>query len=404
MYLLLLLLNSVTSSQNLIRNLLLVLGIFLIAASLRAPITGIAPVLEQIIEQFKLNASQAGMLTTLPLIAFAIASPMAASLAKKCGLEVSLFIALVLIGIGVVSRVIDSATVLFIGTAVIGVGIAIGNVLLPSLIKRDFPHKVAVMTSSYVLAMGIFGGSYSALIIPLAEYKDLGWQLALASYALLVVLAIVVWLPQLKQHTMPKQASVSNSTQSKIWHSTLAWQITLLLGFNSFFTYIMLGWLPSILIEGGHSAQHAGALQGAFQVASALPGIVLIPLLAKLKDQRILTLSLALLGALCSVGLLIAPSFAMLWSVTLGFCSGACFILGLSFVSLRTHDSMQAAALSGMAQCIGYLLAATGPIIAGALHSYFNNWAGALWLCIASSLLCALFGYLSGRNITIGQQ
>lgn len=380
------------------------LGIFLIAASLRAPITGIAPVLEQIIDQFKLNASQAGMLTTLPLIAFAIASPMAASLAKKYGLEVSLFIALVLIGIGVVSRVIDSATVLFIGTAVIGVGIAIGNVLLPSLIKRDFPHKVAVMTSSYVLAMGIFGGSYSALIIPLAEYKELGWQLALASYALLVVLAIVVWLPQLKQHTMPKQASVSNSTQSKIWHSALAWQITLLLGFNSFFTYIMLGWLPSILIEGGHSAQHAGALQGAFQVASALPGIVLIPLLAKLKDQRILTLSLALLGALCSVGLLVAPSFAMLWSVTLGFCSGACFILGLSFVSLRTHDSMQAAALSGMAQCIGYLLAATGPIIAGALHSYFNNWAGALWLCIASSLLCALFGYLSGRNITIDQQ
>jgi len=400
MYLLLLLLNSVTSSQNLIRNLLLVLGIFLIAASLRAPITGIAPVLEQ----FQLNASQAGMLTTLPLIAFAIASPMAASLAKKCGLEISLFIALVLIGIGVVSRVIDSATVLFIGTAVIGVGIAIGNVLLPSLIKRDFPHKVAVMTSSYVLAMGIFGGSYSALIIPLAEYKEIGWQLALASYALLVVLAIMVWLPQLKQHTMPKQASVSNSTQSKIWHSALAWQITLLLGFNSFFTYIMLGWLPSILIEGGHSAQHAGALQGAFQVASALPGIVLIPLLAKLKDQRILTLSLALLGALCSAGLLVAPSFAMLWSVTLGFCSGACFILGLSFVSLRTHDSMQAAALSGMAQCIGYLLAATGPIIAGALHSYFNNWAGALWLCMASSLLCALFGYLSGRNITIGQQ
>ena len=252
--------------------------------------------------------------------------------------------------------------------------------------------------------MGIFGGSYSALIIPLAEYKELGWQLALASYGLLVVLAIVVWLPQLKQHTMPKQSHVPGSTQSKIWHSALAWQITLLLGFNSFFTYIMLGWLPSILIEGGHSAQHAGALQGAFQVASALPGIVLIPLLAKLKDQRILTLSLALLGALCSVGLLVAPSFATLWSITLGFCSGACFILGLSFVSLRTHDSMQAAALSGMTQCIGYLLAATGPIIAGSLHSYFNNWAGALWLCIASSLLCALFGYLSGRNVTIEQQ
>ncbi|AXV66124.1 MFS transporter [Pseudoalteromonas lipolytica] len=389
------------SSQNAIRTLLLVLGIFLIAASLRAPITGIAPVLEQIIEQFKLTASQAGMLTTLPLIAFAIASPMAASLAKKYGLELSLFIALLLIGVGVLSRLIDSASVLFIGTAVIGVGIAIGNVLLPSLIKRDFSHKVAVMTSSYVLAMGIFGGSYSALITPLAEYKEIGWQVALASYSLLVLLAIVVWLPQLKQHTMPSKAQVSHTTQAKVWHSPLAWQITLLLGFNSFFTYIMLGWLPSILIEFGHTAEHAGALQGAFQVASALPGIVLIPLLAKLNDQRILTFSLALLGALCSFGLLYAPSFAMIWSVTLGFCSGACFILGLSFVSLRTHNAQQAAALSGMAQCIGYLLAATGPILAGTLHSFFNNWAGALWLCIVSSLLCALFGYLSGRNVTI---
>lgn len=393
-----------SSSQNLINKALLVLGIFLIAACLRAPITGIAPVLEQIIEQFHFTASQAGMLTTLPLIAFAIASPMAAGLAKKCGLELSLFIALLLIGAGVMSRIVDSANILFIGTAVIGVGIAIGNVLLPSLIKRDFPHKVAVMTSSYVLAMGIFGGSYSTLIIPLAEYKELGWQIALASYALLVLLAVVAWLPQLRQHTMSKETSISNATQNRVWHSSLAWQITLLLGFNSFFTYIMLGWLPSILVEGGHSAQHAGALQGAFQAASALPGVVLIPLLAKLKDQRILTLSLALLGALCSFGLLTAPSFALLWSITLGFCSGACFILGLSFVSLRTHNALQAAALSGMAQCIGYLLAATGPIVAGALHSYFNSWAGALWLCIASSLLCALFGYLSGRNITIGQQ
>lgn len=380
---------------------LLILGILLIASNLRAPVTGLAPVLDQIILSFNLSASQAGMLTTLPLIAFAVASPLATSIAKRQGLEVSLFIALILIGLGLASRMIDSVPILYLGTVVIGVGIAIGNVLLPSLIKRDFAHKVAVMTSAYVLAMGIFGGSYSALIIPLAEYKQMGWQIALASYALITLLSLFIWLPQLKLRTKPTKDLVENTDEVKVWHQALAWQITLLLGCNSLFTYIIIGWLPSILIDSGFNAQQAGALQGSFQVASALPGIILIPLLAKLKDQRVLTFALGVLASLSSIGLLYMPVHAFVWSITMGFCSGACFILGLSFISLRTHDSHQAAALSGMAQCIGYLLAATGPIIAGALHSYFGNWTSTLWFCASSSALSAMFGYLGGRNITM---
>ncbi|NNG43448.1 MFS transporter [Pseudoalteromonas sp. NEC-BIFX-2020_002] len=396
-----LVLYSTPANRTLFSSAILILGIFFIAANLRAPVTGIAPVLDQIILAFSLTPTQAGMLTTLPLIAFALASPMAASLAKKQGLEISLFIALLLIGAGLSSRLIDSASALYFGTAIIGVGIAIGNVLLPSLIKRDFPHKVAVMTSSYVLAMGIFGGSYSALIIPLADYKNMGWQLALACYGLLTIVSLVIWLPQLKLHTKPDKALLNNTNSIKVWRQPLAWQITLLLGLNSFFTYIMIGWLPSILIEGGHCAQQAGALQGSFQVASAIPGIILIPLLAKLKDQRLLTCILALLAACCSLGLLYLPEFASIWSITLGFCSGACFILGLSFISLRTHDSRQATSLSGMAQCFGYLLAASGPILAGSLHSHFGSWSTTLWLCALASGLCAIFGYFGGRNVTM---
>ena len=398
-----LVLYSTPTKRTFLSSAILILGILFIAANLRAPVTGLAPVLEQIIFSFNLTTSQAGLLTTLPLIAFALASPMAASLAKKQGLEISLFISLLLIGVGLASRLIDSMLILYVGTAIIGIGIAIGNVLLPSLIKRDFPHKVAVMTSSYVLAMGIFGGSYSALIIPLAEYKQMGWQIALASYGLLTVIGILIWLPQLKQHTKPDKGLFASVNTAKMWHQALAWQITLLLGLNSFFTYILIGWLPSILIEAGHTAQHAAVLQGGFQIASALPGIILIPLLAKLKDQRLLTCLLALLASFSSIGLLYLPEFANVWSIVLGFSSGACFILGLSFISLRTNDSRQATSLSGMSQCIGYLLAASGPIIAGSLHSYFGNWSATLWLCAFASILCAIFGYLGGRNITMQQ-
>jgi CP family cyanate transporter-like MFS transporter len=217
--------NSISPTRSLFSSIILILGIVLIAANLRGPITGIGPVLDQVIDSFQLTSSQAGMLTTLPLLAFAIASPMATSLAKRQGLEISLFIALVLIGFGLGTRLIDSVIILYLGTAVIGVGIAIGNVLLPSLIKRDFPHKVAVMTSAYVLAMGLFGGSYSALIIPFAIYQDIGWKIALASYGLITLFSLIVWLPQLKLHTKPTKDLTQSYTKGKIWHHAIAWHV-----------------------------------------------------------------------------------------------------------------------------------------------------------------------------------
>ena len=224
----------------------LVLGIFFVAANLRAPITGIAPLLDKIIAAFELSNTQAGMLTTLPLIAFAIASPMAASLARKIGIEASLFISLLLICGGINLRLMDSVWALYIATATIGVGIAIGNVLLPSLIKRDFPARVAVMTSCYVLAMGIFSGGFSALVTPLASLQVLNWQGALGAFSLITLLSIVLWIPRLRTRTMPDTISADISVQvpvncakaSKVWHFPLAWQVTLFLGLNSFMTYI----------------------------------------------------------------------------------------------------------------------------------------------------------------------
>src|SRR5690554_156714 len=381
----------------------LILGIIFIATNLRAPISALGPVLEAIIEQFALTPTQAGMLTTLPLLAFAMGSPLAAALAKRIGVELSLFLALLLIAVGVASRLVDSAAMLFIGTAVIGVGIALGNVLLPSVIKRDFPSQLAVMTATYVLVMGIVSGGYSALILPLSQYQHMGWQMALAGFAVLTVFSLVLWLPQLRKHTPPPRDLPENMGDSKVWHSRLAWQITTLLGFNSFFTYIMYAWMPSILIELGVQPEEAGVLHGVFQVAAAVAAIALIPILARLKDQRIISFSLAGLTAVGSLGLLFVPQFVMFWSVAVGFFSGCVFILGLSFISLRTDTTSQTTSLSGMAQCLGYLLAASGPMIAGALHGAFDSWTQVLWVCVAASLICAVAGLFCGRNITINE-
>lgn len=382
-------------------SVLLVMGILLIAANLRAPFTGVAPVLDQIIAHFGLSASQAGFITTLPLIAFAIISPMAASLAKRQGLERTLFFAVFLILMGIAGRVFNSSIMLFVGTAIIGAGIAIANVLLPSLIKRDFAAKVAVMTSAYVLTMGVTSGGFSALVYPLSQYEGFGWQFALGASALITVTTLIVWMAQLNKHTKPTQTAHTSTLTKSIWRYALAWQITLLLGLNSFLNYIIITWLPGILTEAGQSATQAGAYHGAFQIATAIPGLVLIPLLAKLKDQSALSLILASLSATCALGLLYMPSFALVWTLLLGFSSGACFILGLSFISLRTDNSTQAASLSGMSQSIGYLLAAIGPMVAGALHTATGSWSAPLWLCAIAGVLCAICGWFSGKNTTL---
>ena len=240
-------LEGLTPSIIASSSFIFVLGIFFVAANLRAPITGIAPLLDKIIATFELSNTQAGMLTTLPLIAFAVSSPMAAKLARKIGIEGSLFIALLLIGGGINLRLMDSVWALYSATAIIGVGIAIGNVLLPSLIKRDFAARVAVMTSCYVLAMGIFSGGFSAIVTPLANIEALDWQGALSVFSLITLVSLLLWVPRLRSQTMPdvRGADISGIPggnplkTSKVWHFPLAWQVTIFLGLYDLY----LDWL-----------------------------------------------------------------------------------------------------------------------------------------------------------------
>ena len=399
-------LGRVIPNKIVASSFVLVAGILFVAANLRAPITGIAPILEHIIHTFTLSNTQAGMLTTLPLIAFAIASPMAAALARKIGIESAIFIALLCIAAGIGLRLIDSVWMLYIATAVIGVGIAIGNVLLPSLIKRDFAARVAMMTSCYVLAMGIFSGGFSGLVTPLANIEALHWQGALGVFSIVTIFSIVLWLPRLTTRTMPdagvaetnERVAPHSAKPNKVWHFSLAWQVTIFLGLNSFMTYVLIGWLPNILVDAGYSQVYAGVLHGWLQFASAIPGFVLIPILARLKDQRIPAVFISILDAVSILGLLYAPTFAFLWTVLVGFSSGGCFILGLSFISFRSQNALQAASLSGMAQSFGYSLAALGPMLAGYFYSSIGDWSGSLWMCALASVCCALVGLGCGRN------
>ncbi|HDR2788172.1 TPA: CynX/NimT family MFS transporter [Enterobacter asburiae] len=376
---------------------LLIAGILMIATTLRVTFTGAAPLLDTIRHDYGLSTAQTGLLTTLPLLAFALISPLAAGLARRIGMERSLFVALLLICAGIGIRSLPSAALLFSGTAIIGCGIALGNVLLPGLIKRDFPGQVAGLTGAYSLTMGASAALGSALIVPLA-LGDAGWHGALLMLMTFPLVALLLWLPQWRRTPVATVTAAGALHNRAIWRSALAWQVTSFLGINSLIYYVIIGWLPAILQSHGYSETQAGSMHGVLQLATAVPGLAVPLILHRLKDQRGIAGCVALMCAVSAAGFWFAPGLALIWTVIFGFGSGATMILGLTFIGLRASSAHQAAVLSGMAQSIGYLLAACGPPLMGKIHDSAGDWRIPLMACALASIVMAGCGVLAGRD------
>lgn len=382
------------------RRVLLIAGILLVAANLRGALTSVGPLLETIRRSEGLSAGQAGLLSALPLLTFAVFSPQVPRLARRVGMERLTWYALLALAVGIVLRSVPLGGMLWLGTILLGLSIAVGNVLLPALLKRDFPDRVAPMTSLYSVTMGVVGAVVSGLAVPLAGVLPGGWRTALGSLAGLALIAFAIWAPQaLGRQARPVMERVS--TTRTPWRSALAWQVTAYMGLQSFGFYIVLSWFPAIMNDNGISEENSGWLLLLLQVLGVTMSAA-IPLVAnKMRDQRLLATGGSLLSLAGYLGMLIAPELAVLWAIIVGLASGICFVLALLFFTLRAADSYGAAALSGMAQSIGYLFATTGPVLFGALHDWTHSWSLPLIALMVAVSVQAAMGLGAGRNLTV---
>ncbi|AIF42944.1 MFS transporter [Virgibacillus sp. SK37] len=383
---------------------LLLIGVLLVGTNLRVPITSVGALITFIRDDLGISNSVAGLITTLPLLAFAILSPFAPKIANRIGMEWTIALSLAVLITGIIIRSITGITFLFIGTLFIGLAIAIGNVLIPAIIKMSFPLKIGIMTGIYAVFMNIFGALGSGLSVPISSIGNMGWQGALGIWGFLAVISLLIWLPQLRKKREP-EAGVATEPKTNLWRSPLAWGVTLFMGGQSLAFYTLITWMPDMLNSIGYNPGTAGWMVFLLQ-AALIPTTFVVPVIAeRLKNQIGLAVGTAVLFMIGFCGLLLGSVMLVpLSAILLGIAGGSGFSLSMMFFTIRTKDGKEAAELSGMAQSFGYLLAAVGPVLAGTLHDISHGWTMPILFLLLISVMILIAGIVSGKEGMVSNQ
>jgi MFS transporter, CP family, cyanate transporter len=377
-----------------------VFSFFLLVANLRPALTSVGPLLEAIRSSLGLSGAAVGLLSALPLLIFASFSPFA-RLGNVVGIERTLAGCLALIIAGSALRSQGSIVALFAGTVIFATGIGVANVLVPSVIKRDFPHQVESMTTAYVMVMALTGAVATGLAVPLSAHLPGGWRSSLAIWAIFAALSLLCWLPSVRKPNIPsttQQPDHDRAAVGPIWRSSVAWHVTLFMGLQFLIYYVVIGWMPLFLIAYGVSETEAGWLLTLYQVVSFGVGLAAPMLMRRGRDQRALAVIASSVTALCILALLVVPSLAGLWLIACGASFGITFILAFALIAMRTRDHRSAASLSTMSQATAYLIAATGPVAFGWLHDLTTGWTVPMVSLLAVALIQAIVGLGAGRR------
>ncbi len=378
------------------------IGVLLIAVNLRVSFVSVGPVLSNISSDLGLSSAAAGFLTGLPLIAFAVFSPVAPGFASRLGLDRALWMSLLILASGIVLRSLPVPGFIWLGTALIGLAIAFLNVLVPSLVKRDFPTRVSQLTGSYTATQAAFAAMGAAVVVPVAQTSPAGWRLALGIWAGLALIAMAVLLPWLRRHSSGTMSAAKPDVPYRSpWTSALGWQVTTFMGLQSIAFYVLMAWLPTIEQSRGVPATTAGIHLSVFLLISVFASLAAGGILHQGSDQRIVSFASGAVMVVTFLGLALAPDLILLWVLLGAIGCGSLIVIALSLFSLRTVNYPQAASLSGMAQSVGYGMAAVGPVMFGGLRDLSGDWTLPLLVAAGIMAVLAVTGVLAGRNRVI---
>ena len=393
---------------------LIIAGILLVAGNLRAALTTVGPVLSNIHDDLGLSSSAASFLVSLPLLAFAVVSPFVPRVALRLGLERTIAAALGVLAVGLVVRSTPPTVLLWVGTLLIGVAIAVLNVVLPSWVKRDFPTKIGQVTGAYSAVQSGFAAVASGVAVPVAGLTGLGWRLPAAMWAGMALIAVGVLLPlmwreagETTEEATDAPGLVTTDTGHAahpgppLWRSLLAWQVAAFMGLQSTNYYVLITWLPSIEQDAGISDTTAGLHLVLFSIFGIGGSLGCSALLARLRNQQVLGACIALVLVVANLGIMLAPGATVVWACVAGIGGGSSIVFALSLFGMRARSHRTAASLSGMAQSLGYILAAVGPVAVGALHDATGSWTPPMAVLLVLSGCLVVAGLLAGRDRTV---
>jgi len=372
----------------------LLVAVLLVAVNLRGGITSLGALLDGI---DGLTAGTRSFLTSLPVLCFAVVGATGMTLARRLGIHRGLGVALGLLVAGLLVRAIGDPVLLLAGTFIACAGIAFANVLLPAVVKEGFPNRFGAVTGAYSAVMSLGAATAAGVTVPIAEAAG-SWRIGLGVWALLAGLALLAWMPHLRDHGRSR----GDGTRVSLWREPVAWAVTVLFGTQSLFAYVVMSWVPSIYADAGFSDATAGLLL-AVSILVGVPVFFLAPTLAiRASSQGHLVAVLTVLLAIGFAGLWLAPvAGAWVWAVLIGI-GGAVFPVVLTLFGIRTATAADTTALSSMGQSIGYLLAAPGPFVVGLLRESTGSWSVPIALLLGIAVIQVCAGYVAGRPVVIG--
>lgn len=358
------------------RGALFAIALLAAALNLRIAVATLSPVLDDIERDTGISAAIAGLLNTVPVVCFGLFALATPRLIRQFGMERLLLLTMTVITAGIALRLLSPLAALFAGTAVIGAGIAVGNTVVPGLIKQDFSRRAGLMTGLYSVALFLGAAISAGLTVPLEHVTGLGWRPDIALWGVPAILAAALLAPYATPRPIADRAGPPPARPKGLWSDRLAWMVTGFMGLQSLGYYSALAWIPTLLEAHGMSASQAGWMlsYSSFPgVAAALATPILIQ--GRAGSARVLVVTAVVLCACGYLTLATTPvSLPYLWLTVLGIGQGMSLGLALSFIVARAPDVHHTAHLSTMAQSVGYLIASVGPFGLGALHDLSGGW------------------------------